>query len=209
MHVDVEQAHLGVGDLGERLPVDARELEEGDEREARVEHRGRRSGAPGCPRRENSSTLALRQADAGPEALDQRGLEPGLPGGVVERVRASRSTGTAPRRSRRPAGPPRRPRGSRRGCARARAGGPRCGRGRRPRGSTRDAAPSVSSGITPDVSAQRCRVAGVHARRSSAASREGRGASSSLMPGLKLTTGAVRSRSPATVQRIASDEGGT
>ena len=38
--VEVEQAHLGVGDLRERLPVDAHELQEGDEREAGGEHRG-------------------------------------------------------------------------------------------------------------------------------------------------------------------------
>ena len=29
VHVDVEQAHLGVGDLGQRLAVDAHELQEG------------------------------------------------------------------------------------------------------------------------------------------------------------------------------------
>ena len=40
VHVEVEQAHLGVGDLGERLAVDADELQEGDEREAGGEHGG-------------------------------------------------------------------------------------------------------------------------------------------------------------------------
>ena len=39
VHVDVEEADLGVGDLGQRLPVDAAELEEGDERKARAEDR--------------------------------------------------------------------------------------------------------------------------------------------------------------------------
>ena len=34
--VEVEQADLGVGDRGQRLAVDAHELEEGDEREAGV-----------------------------------------------------------------------------------------------------------------------------------------------------------------------------
>ena len=38
--VEVEEADLGVGDLRERLPVHAHELEEGDEREARGEHGG-------------------------------------------------------------------------------------------------------------------------------------------------------------------------
>jgi hypothetical protein len=37
--VEVEEARLGVGDLGERLPVHARELEERDQREAGVQHR--------------------------------------------------------------------------------------------------------------------------------------------------------------------------
>ena len=38
--VEVEQAHLGVGDLRQRLAVDADELQEGDQREARAEHAG-------------------------------------------------------------------------------------------------------------------------------------------------------------------------
>ena len=35
VHVEVEEPDLGVGDLRERLAVDAHELQEGDEREAR------------------------------------------------------------------------------------------------------------------------------------------------------------------------------
>ena len=35
VHVEVEQPHLGVGDLRQRLPVHAAELEERHEREAR------------------------------------------------------------------------------------------------------------------------------------------------------------------------------
>ena len=31
VHVDVEEPHLGVGDLRERLPVHAAELQEGDD----------------------------------------------------------------------------------------------------------------------------------------------------------------------------------
>ena len=38
--VEVEEADLGVGDAGERLAVDAHELEEGDEREARLQRGG-------------------------------------------------------------------------------------------------------------------------------------------------------------------------
>ena len=38
VHVEVEQAGLGVGDLGQRLSIHARELEERDQREAGVEH---------------------------------------------------------------------------------------------------------------------------------------------------------------------------
>ena len=34
MHVEVEEAHLGVGDLRERLAVDAHELQQRDQREA-------------------------------------------------------------------------------------------------------------------------------------------------------------------------------
>ena len=39
--VEVEQPHLGVGDLRERLAVDADELQERDQREAGGQHRGR------------------------------------------------------------------------------------------------------------------------------------------------------------------------
>ena len=41
VHVEVEEPHLGVGDLGERLAVDAHELQEGDEREPRRRARRR------------------------------------------------------------------------------------------------------------------------------------------------------------------------
>ena len=37
--VEVEELDLGVGDLRQRLPVDAHELQEGDERQPGVEHR--------------------------------------------------------------------------------------------------------------------------------------------------------------------------
>ena len=38
--VEVEEAHLGVGHLRQRLPVDAHELQQRDQREAGREHRG-------------------------------------------------------------------------------------------------------------------------------------------------------------------------
>ena len=40
MDVEVEEAHLGVGHLRERLPVDAHELQQRHEREAGREHHG-------------------------------------------------------------------------------------------------------------------------------------------------------------------------
>jgi len=85
VHVDVEQADLGVSDLREGLPVDPRELEEGDQREARPEHRRdvlKRLHVFVAQRLQGGR----RQAAGGPEALDQRGLEAGGLGGVLEAV---------------------------------------------------------------------------------------------------------------------------
>ena len=48
--VEVEEPDLGVGDLRQRLAVDAHELQEGDERQPGVEHR-RRGGAAARGRR--------------------------------------------------------------------------------------------------------------------------------------------------------------
>ena len=83
--VEVEEPHLGVGDLGQRLAVDAHELQEGDERQAGVEHRG-----------DVAQQLQVVLGDAAParggeaqrdlDALDQRRLEAGLLGRLVERV---------------------------------------------------------------------------------------------------------------------------
>ena len=42
MDVEVEELHLGVGDVRQRLPVHAHELEERDERQPGVEHRAER-----------------------------------------------------------------------------------------------------------------------------------------------------------------------
>ncbi len=83
MHIDVKQPHLGVGDPRQRLSVHARELQEGHERESGREHGG------GVPERldvvlgEVLEALA-GEAEAGPEALDQRGLEAGGLGRVIE-----------------------------------------------------------------------------------------------------------------------------
>ena len=105
VHVEVEQAHLGVGDLGQRLAVDAHELQEGDEREAGGEHGRRRSAAAGGRPRSEAWSRRRAEADRLPDALDQGGLEPGLarrrPRACTRRPR----TGTGPRRSRRRARP--------------------------------------------------------------------------------------------------------
>ena len=110
--VEVEELDLGVGDPRQRLPVDAHELEEGDEREAGVQRRG-----------DVAQQLEVvlgdlaegrhREADGAPDALDQRRLEAGRLRRLLERVGLSSAAGTAPRRSRRPAGPSATPRGSR------------------------------------------------------------------------------------------------
>jgi hypothetical protein len=82
--IEVEQAHLGVGDLGQGLPVDAAQLQERDEREARREDRGHVAERFEVLVR-HGVERGRRQPDARPEALDQRGLETGLVGGVVQR----------------------------------------------------------------------------------------------------------------------------
>jgi hypothetical protein len=90
VHVQVEQLDLGVGDLRERLAVDADQLEERDEREAGLQH-----GGAVLEQIEILIGEALpfggREAERAPHALDQRGLEPCAVGGVVQRVRAVRA----------------------------------------------------------------------------------------------------------------------
>ena len=86
VHVEVDQAHLRVGDLGERLPVHAHQLQEG--------------AAAGGPRRasrrrscsicmSSSETVCARQR-AQPhgreDPLDQPGLQPGGARGLPQRV---------------------------------------------------------------------------------------------------------------------------
>ena len=85
VNVEMKEAHLGVGDLGERLAVDPAQLQEGDERKARAQDRG------GVAQRleivvAQRIQLVQRQPDARPKAIDQRGLETGLGGSIVERV---------------------------------------------------------------------------------------------------------------------------
>ena len=116
--VEVEELDLGVRDPRQRLPVDAHELEEGDEREAGVQRRG-----------DVAQQLEVvlgdlaegrhREADGAPDALDQRRLEAGRPPPPPRACRSSSAAGTAPPRSRRPAGPSATPRGSRSSSGRA------------------------------------------------------------------------------------------
>ncbi len=83
--VEVEEADLGVGDPRQRLAVDAHELEEGDEREARPQRRGDVA-------QELEVVVAdlvarrRREADRRPDPLDQRRLEPALLGGLLQRA---------------------------------------------------------------------------------------------------------------------------
>ena len=85
VHVEVEEAHLGVGDPRERLAVDAHELEEGDEREA-----GLQRGADVAQQLQvvlgDLLARRCREADRAPDALEQRRLEPRQLGRVLERV---------------------------------------------------------------------------------------------------------------------------
>ena len=84
--VEVEEADLGVGDPRQRLAVDAHELEEGDEREARPQRRGDVA-------QELEVVVAdlvarrRREADRRPDPLDQRRLEPAQLGGLLQRAR--------------------------------------------------------------------------------------------------------------------------
>jgi hypothetical protein len=83
--VEMEELDLGVGDLGHRLPVHARDLEEGDEREAGIEDGGHVA--------EQLDVLVAQLverggglAGGGPDPFDQRGLEPDLVGDLFQRA---------------------------------------------------------------------------------------------------------------------------
>ena len=129
VHVQVKEPHLRVGDLGNRLAVDAHELEQRDQREAGGEDR---ADVPQELQVVLGEVLerAGREARRGVDALDQRRLEADLVGGLVERRGSRRRRGTAPRCRRTPGARPRRPRGCRRASARGRAAARRSGRGR-------------------------------------------------------------------------------
>jgi hypothetical protein len=84
VHVDVEEAGLGVGNLRQRLAVDPRQLQEGDQREAGGQHRrdpAQRLHVLLGQRVE----LVLGEAHAEPDAFDQLGLQAGLLGRVSQR----------------------------------------------------------------------------------------------------------------------------
>ena len=90
VHVQMHQAHLRVGDLGERLAVHARELQECHRGQPRGEHRGKVA--------HHLHVLLghrllrqVAQAHRGEDALDQRRLEPGRAGYLPERVAALRA----------------------------------------------------------------------------------------------------------------------
>ena len=93
--VEVKQAHLGVGHLRERLAVDAHELQEGDERKARREHRRGVAQQLELARRRCAPSAPAGRPERREDALDQRRLEAGLANGLLERVRRRRGTGAA------------------------------------------------------------------------------------------------------------------
>ena len=92
VHVEVDQAHLGVGDLRDRLPVDAHQLQERRQREARRRARRRRT----CIICRSSSVIAVQrqraEAHRGEDPLDQlRRRGPLARAASLERVAAPRS----------------------------------------------------------------------------------------------------------------------
>ena len=92
VHEEVEELDLGVGDLRERLAVDAHELQEGDEREARVEHRRHVAQQLQVLLADPLERVG-REAGGGPDPLDQRRLEAGLLGRLRERAASARAAG--------------------------------------------------------------------------------------------------------------------
>jgi hypothetical protein len=83
VHVQVEEPHLGLSDLGKRLAIDAADLEEGHQREAGAEH------ARDVVQRLDVLLAELLespggQAEARPEALDQSRLQAGERRGLLQ-----------------------------------------------------------------------------------------------------------------------------
>jgi hypothetical protein len=153
VHVEVEEADLGVGDLRERLPVDARELQQRDQRQAGRQHGGdvaQQLQVVLGQRLERGRAEAHRRV----QPLDQRGLEPGLAGGVLDRVVA---VGRLQEVLDRPEGQPALPGGLRDLAQRVPA--PRSRATRRAWPSAASSQPSAARGTTP-ASAQRRSVPG-------------------------------------------------
>ena len=107
--VEVEEAHLGLGDLADRLRVHPDQLQQRDQGEAGAKH-------VGDPLHRDQVLVVERALDRGRRSeqrhhpLDQRFLEAGLLGGLLAGQGALPSREAGPRRSRTPAGP-REPRG--------------------------------------------------------------------------------------------------
>ncbi len=85
VHVQVDQPHLGFGDLRDRLPVHARELQERHRRQPRVEHRGdvlhHLHVLLGHQRRRRRA-----EPHRAEDALDQRLFQPALARHLAQRV---------------------------------------------------------------------------------------------------------------------------
>ena len=87
VHVEMKEADLGVGHLRERLPVDAHELQQRDEWEAGAQHG--RDVAQQLEVLVGDLLERVRvEAHREEQALDERGLETGLGGRLLERVGA-------------------------------------------------------------------------------------------------------------------------
>ena len=86
VHVEVKEADLGLGDLADRLGVDADELQQRDERKAGLEHLRHLLDRLDVLLAERSLERR-RRAEQGHEALDQLLLEPRPLGGLGARDR--------------------------------------------------------------------------------------------------------------------------
>ena len=136
--VEVEEPHLGVGDLRERLAVDAQRAAEGDAREPGLggardvgeQRRRRRARAAGLARRSAGKPTAVRRVGREP------GLEADLLGGRGEGDLGPRGAEQVLDVAEGQRAPPLGVADLRTGCARAPAAARRAGPARRPRAST-------------------------------------------------------------------------
>jgi hypothetical protein len=85
----MEEAHLGVRHLGDRLAVDPDELEEGDQGEPGGQHRGDVTEELEVLLGDVLERVEV-EARGRVDALDQRGLEAGVASRLVERVATAR-----------------------------------------------------------------------------------------------------------------------